>query len=190
MTQLSDTQALILSAAAQRPEHIALPLPDSLRGGAAAKVVGAMLAKGFLQEVDADLRKGEPIWRETGDGHGTTLVATDAGLAAIGIEPEDTNTAPVGADDAPSDAPATDTPTAPEAAPKARTPREGTKQATLIAMLRAPEGATIEEITSATGWQSHTVRGAIAGALKKKLGLEVTSEKVEGRGRVYRLPAA
>ena len=190
MTKLSDTQALILSAAAQRPERIALPLPDSLRGGAATKVVGAMLAKGLLQEVDADLRKGEPMWRETGDGHGTTLVATDAGLAAIGIEPEGTNTAPVGADDALSDAPATDTPTAPEAAPKARTPREGTKQATLIAMLRAPEGATIEEIMAATGWQSHTVRGAMAGALKKKLGLEVTSEKVEGRGRVYRLPAA
>ena len=190
MTQLSETQSLILSAAAQREDRIALPLPESLRGGAAAKVVGAMIAKGFLEEVDADLRKGEPIWRETGDGHGTTLVATDAGLAAIGIEPEDTNTAPVGADDAPSDAPATDTPTAPEAAPKARTPREGTKQATLIAMLRAPEGATIEEITSATGWQSHTVRGAIAGALKKKLGLEVTSEKVEGRGRTYKLPEA
>ena len=73
MTQLSDTQAMILSAAAQRPEHIALPLPDSLRGGAAAKVVGAMLAKGFLQEVDADLRNGEPMWRETGNGHGVTL---------------------------------------------------------------------------------------------------------------------
>ena len=95
MTKLSDTQALILSAAAQRPEHFALPLPESLRGGAAAKVVGAMIAKGLLQEVDADLRKGEPVWRETGDGHGTTLVATDAGLAAIGIEPEDTHTAPV-----------------------------------------------------------------------------------------------
>jgi hypothetical protein len=190
MTQLSDTQALILSAAAQRPEHIALPLPESLRGGAAAKVVGAMIAKGLLQEVDADLRKGEPMWRKTGDGHGTTLVATDAGLAAIGIEPEDANTAPVGATDAPTKGPAPDTPTEIEATPKARTPREGTKQATLIAMLRAPGGATIEEITSAAGWQSHTVRGAMAGALKKKLGLEVTSEKVEGRGRVYRLPAA
>ena len=187
MTQLSDTQALILSAAAQRPEHIALPLPESLRGGAAAKVVGAMLAKGFLEEVDADTRKGEPVWRETGDGHGVTLVATDAGLAAIGIEPEDANSAPTGATDAPSDAPATDTPTETETAPKARTPREGTKQATLIAMLRAPDGATIEEITTATGWQAHTVRGAIAGALKKKLGFDVTSEKVEGRGRVYRI---
>ena len=190
MTKLSDTQAIILSAAAQRPEHIALPLPESLRGGAAAKVVGAMLAKGFLEKVDADLRKGEPMWRESGDGHGVTLVATDAGLAAIGIEPEDANTAPVCTTDAPSEEPAPDTTTETEAAPKARTPREGTKQATMIAMLRAPDGATIEEIMAATGWQSHTVRGAMAGALKKKLGLEVTSEKVESRGRVYKLPAA
>ena len=190
MPQLSDTQALILSAAAQRPEHIALPLPDSLRGGAAAKVVGAMIAKALLQEVDADLRKGEPVWRETGDGHGVTLVATDAGLAAIGIKPDDANTAPVGATDAPTEEPAQDIPTEPKAAPKTRTPREGTKQATLIAMLRAPDGATIEEIASALGWAGHTVRGAMAGALKKKLGLEVTSEKVEGRGRAYRLPEA
>ena len=186
MNKLSDTQALILRTAAQRPEHIALPLPESLRGGAAAKVVGAMLAKGFLQEVDADMRKGEPVWRETGDGHGVTLVATDAGLAAIGIETEGAD-APAGANEAPIGEPATDTPTEAAAAPKARTPRKGTKQATLIAMLRAPDGATIEEIMVATGWQSHTVRGAMAGALKKKLGLEVTSEKVEDRGRVYRI---
>ncbi|MCE6967616.1 DUF3489 domain-containing protein [Cereibacter sphaeroides] len=187
MTQLSDTQALILSAAAQRPERIALPLPESLRGGAAAKVVGAMIAKGLLQEVDANLLKGEPVWRETGDGHGVTLVATDAGLVAIGIELEDANTAPAGATDAPTEEPASATPTGPEAAPKARTPREGTKQATMIAMLRAPDGATIEEIMTATGWQSHTVRGAMAGALKKKLGLTIASRKIEGRGRVYQI---
>ncbi|MBV0893548.1 DUF3489 domain-containing protein [Paracoccus sp. Z118] len=185
MTKLSDTQALILSAAAQRPEHIALPLPESLRGGAAAKVVGAMLAKGFLQEVNADTRKGEPVWRETGDGHGVTLVATDTGLAAIGIEPEDANPAPAGATDAPSEQPAPDTPTGAETAPKARTPREGTKQATLIAMLRAPDGATIDQIVAATGWLPHTARGAMSGALKKKLGLTITSDKVDGRGRVY-----
>jgi hypothetical protein len=190
MTQLSDTQAMILSAAAQRPERIALPLPESLRGGAATKVVAAMIAKGLLQEVDADLRKGEPMWRETGDGHGVTLVATDAGLAAIGIEPEDSHTAPVGATDAPTGEPSPDTANGPEAAPKARTPREGTKQAKLIAMLLAPDGATIEEIMAATGWQSHTIRGAMAGALKKKLGLDVTSEKVAERGRVYRLCGA
>lgn len=187
MTKLSDTQALILSAAAQRPEHIALPLPESLRGGAATKVVAAMIAKGLLREVDANLRRGEPVWRETGDGHGVTLIATDMGLAVIGIETEDANTAPEDGTDEPTKAPATDTPTEPEAGPNARTPRMGTKQAKLIEMLRAEDGATIEEITAATGWQSHTVRGAMAGALKKKLGLEVTSEKVDGRGRVYRI---
>jgi len=190
MTQLSDTQALILSSAAQRPEHIALPLPESLRGGAAAKVVGAMIAKGLLEEVDANLRRDEPVWRETGDGHGTTLVATDAGLVAIGIEPDAANTATVGAADAPTEEASLDTPSEPDSAPKPRTPREGTKQAKLIAMLRADGGATIEEIMTATNWASHTIRGAMAGALKKKLGLEVTSEKVEGRGRIYRLPTA
>ncbi|QIE56525.1 DUF3489 domain-containing protein [Pikeienuella piscinae] len=187
MTKLSDTQTIILSRAAQNEDRMALPLPNSLRGGAAAKVASAMLAKGFIEEVDADMRKGELVWRETGDGHGVTLIATDAGLAAIGVEPDDANTAPA---DAPTEEAAPDAPTGPEAAPKTRTPREGTKQATLIAMLRAPDGATIEEIMAATNWQSHTVRGAMAGALKKKLGLEVTSEKVEDRGRVYKLPAA
>lgn len=68
--------------------------------------------------------------------------------------------------------------------------REGIKQAILIAMLRTADGVTIEEIIVATGWQSHEVRGAISGALKKKLGLEVTSEKIENRGRVYKLPVA
>ena len=119
MTKLSDTQAIILSAAAQREDRIALPLPESLRGGAASKVVGAMLTKGFLEEVEADVRKGEPMWRETGDGHGVTLVATYAGLAAIGIETEDANTAPAGATDAPSEESASTTPTEPASAPKA-----------------------------------------------------------------------
>ena len=186
MTQLSDTQAIILSAAAQRSERIALPLPESLRGGAAAKVVSTMIAKGLLQEVEVNLRRGEPVWRETGDGHCTTLVATDAGLAAIGIEPDDADTARPSATEAPPQDPAQDGDA--EAAQSTRTPRAATKQAALIAMLRASDGATIEEISAATGWQAHTVRGAIAGALKKKLGLEVNSEKVEGRGRVYRLP--
>src|SRR5690606_3738208 len=129
--------------------------------------------------VDANIRKGELVWRETGDGHGTTLVATDAGLAAIGIEPEGTSTALASVPDTPAEQ---------QAVPTTRIPREGTKQAALIAMLRAPGGATIAEIVTATGWQPHTVRGAMAGALKKKLGLEVVSEKVDGRGRVYSLP--
>jgi len=66
-------------------------------------------------------------------------------------------------------------------------PRAESKQTRLIAMLKLPDGATIVEIAAALSWQMHTVRGAIAGALKKKLGLAVTSEKIDGRGRVYRI---
>ena len=68
-----------------------------------------------------------------------------------------------------------------------RTTREGTKQAVLIELLRRAEGATLPQMTEATGWQVHTVRGAMAGALKKKLGLEITSEKQTGTDRVYRI---
>ena len=57
----------------------------------------------------------------------------------------------------------------------------------LAAMLEAPEGASTEEIVAAIGWQPHTVRGATAGALKKRLGLQIGSEVIEGRGRVYRV---
>jgi hypothetical protein len=57
----------------------------------------------------------------------------------------------------------------------------------MIAMLQRSEGATLEELVATTGWQPHTVRGAMAGALKKKLGLTIASEKLETRGRVYKL---
>ena len=53
--------------------------------------------------------------------------------------------------------------------------------------LAAPQGASTEEIVAAFGWQPHTVRGAIAGALRKKLGLQIGSEAIESRGRVYRI---
>ena len=76
----------------------------------------------------------------------------------------------------------------PKAATKtASAPRAETKQSQLIAMLRQPDGATIVEIAKALEWLPHTIRGAIAGALKKKLGLKVESEKVDDRGRVYRI---
>lgn len=77
----------------------------------------------------------------------------------------------------------------PKPAPKTRTPREGTKQAKLIDMLSRPEGGTIDEMAAALSWAPHTIRGAMSGALKKTLGLEITSEKDDQRGRVYRLAA-
>jgi hypothetical protein len=65
-------------------------------------------------------------------------------------------------------------------------PKRPSKQDVVIAMLRQPEGATVDEVASVTGWQRHTVRGVFSGTLKKKLGLTVASAKEE-RGRVYRI---
>ena len=62
-----------------------------------------------------------------------------------------------------------------------------TKQAVLISLLQRPEGASIAELVKATGWQNHSIRGAISFALKKKLGLNVTSQRDETRGRIYRI---
>ena len=66
-------------------------------------------------------------------------------------------------------------------------PRADTKQAKVVAMLRRSGGATIADLAKATRWQHHTVRGVLSGALKKKLGLTVLSEKPQGEDRVYRL---
>jgi hypothetical protein len=214
MTKLSDTQAIILSAAAQRADGNVLPLPGSLRGGAATKVVGALLTRGLIREQVVDSpRKADAamnrVWRNLPepDGRGVLLLITAAGAEAIGVESdavpyafnEGTNSAgepaagaPKGADEAPVKAtpkrrgrPRKTAPTGADVAPAPKT-RGGTKQEQLIAMLRRKQGATIAQIVEATGWQPHTVRGAFAGALKKKLGLTVTSEKV-GDQRVYRL---
>ena len=176
MTKLTETQTTILTAGAQRPENIAMPLPKGLAGAAAKMAVTKMIERGWLQEVDANLRRGEPLWRETGDGLGTTLVVTDAGLRVIGIEPTLAQTMAVNQKDSEQ--------------VKSPTPRAGTKQAMLIDLLRTPDGATMDEIVAATGWLAHTARGAMSGALGKKLGLVVTSEKDAARGRVYRLPFA
>ena len=178
MPKLTDTQSLILSAASQRRDNLAMPLPKGLHGAAAKKVVSMMIERGWLEEVDANMHKREPLWCETGDGHGTTLVVTDAGLLAIGVEPVVVTTMAAIRSQA-----------AQPPAPKPPTPREGTKQAQIITLLQRPEGASIAEIVAATGWQAHSARGMISGALKKRLGLPVTSEKVEGRGTVHRLNA-
>jgi hypothetical protein len=67
--------------------------------------------------------------------------------------------------------------------------RKQTKQATLIMMLQRPNGANIPELVKAIHWQAHSIRGAMSGALKKKLGLTIQSQNIEGRGRIYRIPA-
>ena len=148
MTKLSTTQQSLLKVAAGCEDR-AIRWPVNLRGGARTKIIAALVEAGF-----ASNRSG-------------TLVVTEAGMRAVGVE------------------------LAPKAKRKkgdAKAPRKtraDSKQARLIEMLKRDKGASLDEIAKAFGWQPHTVRGAIAGALKKKLGLNVTSEKVDGRGRVY-----
>jgi hypothetical protein len=160
--QLTETQSTLLRAAAAHPEHLLTDFPATLKGGARLKVLTALQNSGCIRPQG-----------QTEDG-AVCFAITAAGFAALGLQ-------------APQ--PASPTPTAAPAAQPASTPvtREGTKQATLIGLLRRPEGATLGQMVEATGWQSHTVRGTLAGALKKKLGLVIVSDKTAGAQRTYRI---
>ena len=202
MTYLSDTARVVLAAAAQRDDLSVLPFPDGVKakGGAEQKVLAGLQKRGFVRIIETP-------------GRPQRIVITSEGMAAIGVEPDDSETRPAEADTGPTMAdPAaanhTPTPTAagddgatagrrkakakaakakstkPEkaAADEKPTPRAGTKQAQMIEMLKRPEGATVEQIAEATGWQHHTIRGAISGALKKKLGLTVEATRTREVG--------
>jgi hypothetical protein len=201
MTRLSDTQAVILSAAAQRDDGAILPLPETLKikGGAVDKVLGSLKTKGLIAHQGAPRGDNPPPLR-----------ITRAGLKAIGVgaeddAPEAATPADTGATPADSGVQATDaaaaatvadavaTPTKRRAKAKSTkvekaasadkpTPRAGTKQALMIELLKRPEGATVEQIAAATGWQHHTIRGAISGALKKKLGLTIEATRTREVG--------
>jgi hypothetical protein len=207
MPKLSDSQLVVLSAACQRDGRSVYPLTLNLKGSAADKVLKSLLAKDLIEEVPAGLN--DEVWREDKHSARLTLRATDAAVAALNIDSD----TPAPVDDVagppkpekkaratakkrrPSTGKRTKTKKLGKTARKkigAKTPRatrENTKQARLIEMLKRPKGASIDEIVEALDWQPHTVRGAIAGALKKKLGLDVTSEKSDKRGRVYRIAA-
>ena len=182
MTKLSDTQLIILGKACQRTDGAVYPLTTKLKGGAVTKVLSSLITKELLKEARA--KRDETVWRRDDDDRPLTLYATPAAYQALGIE-QDVSGQEAQASERPKRTRVAKGVKATEDKPK-RT-RADSKQSQLIEMLKTPKGATIDEIVVAFGWQPHTVRGAIAGALKKKLGLDVTSEKVEGRGRVYRI---
>ena len=157
LPKVSPAQCLLLRTAARRPDGRVIP-PGTLRGGARVKVLTSLLQRGWIEPAD--------------DGH----VMTDAGYAAIGQK------RPMLPDDVqPMDA--TDDLQLLEGIPI----RPGTKLAALVMALRRPQGATSLQLMLATGWQPHTVRGAISGMLRKKLGLNVVLAHNGSGERVYRV---
>ena len=159
---LTKTQSTLLEQALQHPAG-RLILPETLRGGARQKVLNALVAQDLI---DAD----SAGWHLTATGY--------AALGHTPPEPEATDAAA-----APTEAAA---PEPNDVAPRTPKTRDHTKQATVIQLLQRPEGATLDQLVEATGWMKHTLRGCMAGALKKKLGLTITSDKVAGGERVYR----
>lgn len=191
MSKLTDAQLVTLSAASQRADGVVLPLPKSLKLSklATAKLLGGLLKRGLVAEAPA--KSDGQSWRKAKNGQRLTLVVTDAGPKAIGIDKrERTGGEPACAKSIRQASPA---PKSAVHRPASKTEpgaaRKGTKLALLAELLRRKDGATVADAVKATGWQAHSVRGAISGALKKKLGLAVSSETIEGRGRVYRIAA-
>ena len=157
LPKVSPAQCLLLRTAARRPDGRVIP-PDTLRGGARVTVLTSLLQRGWIEPAD--------------DGH----VMTDAGYAAIGLQrpapPDDAQPVDINGDLQLL-----------EGIPV----RPGTKLAALVMALRRPQGATSLQLMLATGWQPHSVRGAISGMLRKKLGLNVVLSHNGSGERVYRV---
>lgn len=168
---LNDTQRTILAAAAGRENRRALHFPDKLRAPppAVAKTVESLIGSSLLAETPA--RAEDPVWREDEAVGKLTLIVTAAGLAAIGIEPDNEG------------------PPAPAEATAGKQSKQS-KQDIVVALLRRGNGASIKEIEEATGWLSHSVRGFMSGALKKRLKVDVVSTKDAETGeRRYQIAA-
>ena len=191
MPKFTDTQLIILSTAVQREDGAALPLPKSikLRGGAINHVLKSLLNKGLLAEQPAG--HDALAWREAKDGHRLMLVITDAGRAAIGVpagqlsEPTPSITSRgskrwAGRHRRAGKQKGASTPKSTAKKLSRTSPRADSKQDLLVDLLRRKEGATIAEAVTATGWQPHSVRGAISGTLKKRLGLAAAGRAFDG----------
>jgi hypothetical protein len=187
MAKLTDTQLVILSAACQRADGSVLPLPKSLKLN---KAVAGMVLQSLLKAklaIQTPAEAGEAVWREDGETK-FTLKITESALKRLNVPvsaaTEEPSTAATKSAEKRQKAKATKTPAASKVPASS-----GSKIDGLITLLRRKTGATISEAMETTGWQAHSVRGAISGTLKKKQGLTVTSNVEGARGRVYRIAA-
>ena len=203
--KLSDTQLMILSSASQRTDHAAV-LPANLKGSAANKVVNKLLNEKLLQELRA--KADMPVWRRGDDNRPYSLRITKAGLKAIEVEDVAEASDSIAAAD-PDEVAVPDMSTQAKSSERpSRAKRSGakktaavspravkassdrvepdSKQDKIVALLRRPEGANLDVLVKETGWQKHSVRGFLAGTVRKKLKLPLLSEKIDGV-RNYRI---
>jgi hypothetical protein len=179
--KLTDAQLVMMSAAAQRKDRC-LSTPATIKGAALIKVSTKLAKLGFAHEIEA--KPGAPIWRHDDAGQGYAFKLTAAGLKAIAVDE--------GAQDATehSEAQPKNVASPDEDGDRARVaaPREGSKLAMVIALLRRADGATIIDLTQATGWLPHTTRAALTGLRKR--GYAVIRERIGGGDSVYRISDA
>ena len=195
--KLSDTQLVMLSAAAQRDDRC-LTLPEKLKGAAAHKVATKLIAAGLVEEVMA--KAGMPAWRrDEQDGRCYALRLTAAGARAIAVNPDedpssaaDEERSPPEGNQPPTSAELDRTAAGASAAESAqalatpRAPRVDTKLAKAIEMLRATEGATIAELAQAMGWLQHTTYAVLTGLRKRGYALTLDRSDAE-RGSAYHI---
>ena len=181
---LTPTQHTILTHAHQHTEGTITWFPENIKGGARKKVLDGMFNRALITTDGTD-------WFVAAEAY-DALGVTRPGVNKTSIGQFEANLDQIianaeGAPAAMSDPELEAAVIAAEATwVKPRT-RDNSKQAEVIRMLQRPEGATIDQICAATGWQAHTVRGTFAGAFKKKLGLTIVSDKPQGGERVYRI---
>ena len=190
--KLTDTQLVLLSAAAQRKDRC-LVAPPTLKGGAAHKVANKLVGAGLVKEIEA--KNGDPIWRRDKEsGAPRALKLTAAGAKAIAV---DDRAGPEGAletrDQAaiPSELETQDARPAhgmEPVPPRPRAPRGGSKLMQVIELLRRDRGATIDELIAATGWLAHTTRAALTGLRKRGYAVVIDRSR-DKRGSFYRIAA-
>src|SRR3954469_19706199 len=186
--KLNDTQLVILSSASQREDGLA-SAPEGVKAVAAKAASTKLLGLGFLKEVR--VKRDQPAWRTDENDKPIGLKITKAGSAAIGVEDDGAGEeapAPAGKAKRTTTRRKAQNEAEMRGSASAKGPREGTKKALVLSLLSRPEGATIDDLLSATKWLPHTTRAALTGLRKE--GYEFVKSK-NGEGEtVYRTETA
>jgi Protein of unknown function (DUF3489) len=184
--KLTDNQRALLKEASRREDRCFV-LPPNLKGGAAQKVAAKLIAEGLAKEIKA--KAGLPIWHRDGESdqsYSLKLSAAGAKAIAVGEAQSGKPAVPAPPVQEPPPDPMDSSEASRQAADASKAPpREGSKLASVMALLRRSEGATIDALMKATGWLPHTTRAALTGVRKR--GYSVVLDRSAEGASVYRL---